>query len=188
MTNITNHFEAGSCIFEAGSTMNGDVNITGGTFYQGKPQDKKQESKDKTPQSTSKTSSSSKPSPSKLKPLFVHDADNAWEENAVVRRRERDRFMKYLSLHKMGNRELTTTKDDTLNSIVACFLIVWRDNGWIAKDFSGNAVHRFLHEECGIRSGISEQSYANKIVKWVKDKSYSIDVLAEVETFMKKNS
>lgn len=35
MADITNNYEAGSCIFEAGSSQNGDVHITGGTFYQG---------------------------------------------------------------------------------------------------------------------------------------------------------
>ena len=35
MANITNNYAPGSCIFEAGSTQNGDVYIQGGTFYQG---------------------------------------------------------------------------------------------------------------------------------------------------------
>lgn len=35
MADITNHYEAGSCVFEAGSTQNGDVHITGGNYYQG---------------------------------------------------------------------------------------------------------------------------------------------------------
>ena len=35
MASITNNYAAGSCIFEAGSTQNGDVYIQGGTFYQG---------------------------------------------------------------------------------------------------------------------------------------------------------
>lgn len=37
MASITNNYAAGSCIFEAGSTQNGDVYIQGGTFYQGVP-------------------------------------------------------------------------------------------------------------------------------------------------------
>lgn len=35
MSNITNHYAEGSCVFEAGSSQNGDVHITGGTFIQG---------------------------------------------------------------------------------------------------------------------------------------------------------
>lgn len=35
MSDITNNYAEGSCVFEAGSSQNGDVHITGGTFYQG---------------------------------------------------------------------------------------------------------------------------------------------------------
>lgn len=34
MSNITNHYAEGSCVFEAGSSQNGDVHITG-PIYQG---------------------------------------------------------------------------------------------------------------------------------------------------------
>ena len=129
--------------------------------------------------------------------LFI-EGDASWEkegkrrnitkENTVVSHRERDRLQKYLKEHNMSSRPLTTEKNDTLNSIVASFLIVWRDNGWISKNFSGSAVHRFLHDECGIRTEVNEQSYANKITKWVKDKSYSSEILAEVEEYMKTDT
>ena len=129
--------------------------------------------------------------------LFI-EGDASWEkegkrrntskENTVVCHRERDRLLKFLKKHNMGSRTLTTEKDDKLNSIVVSFLIVWRANGWISKDFSGNAVHRFLHDECGIRTDVNEQSYANKIKMWMKDKNYSHDILAEVEEYMKTDT
>lgn len=165
--------------------MNGDVHITGGTFYQGKPQEEKEKEEEKTPQATSEASTSAKPPKRRnLKPLFPQ-ADNGREENTVVRLRERARFLEYLRLHKMAGRTLTTLQGDTLNSIVASFLTVWREKGWIAKDFSGIAVYRFLHYECGIKSSIDPQTYANKITPWVKNKKYSIEMLAEVEEYMK---
>lgn len=110
---------------------------------------------------------------------------NPYRENESVRRRERDRLLRYLSLHKMGGRALTTQQGDTLNSIVASFLVVWRRNGWIAKDFSGRAAWRFLHDDCGIASETTQQSYANKIKEWVEDKKYSIETLADVEDFVR---
>lgn len=113
---------------------------------------------------------------------------NPYRENEPVRRRERDRLLRYLSLHKMGSRSLTTQQGDTLNSIVASFLIVWRRNGWIAKDFSGRAAWRFLHDDCGIASETTQQSYANKIKEWVNGKKYSIETLADVEDFVRKTS
>ena len=39
MAEITNHYAEGSCTFQAGSSQNGDVHITGGTFHQGAPQE-----------------------------------------------------------------------------------------------------------------------------------------------------
>ena len=113
---------------------------------------------------------------------------NPYRENEPVRRRERDRLLRYLSLHKMGSRSLTTQQGDTLNSIVASFLVVWRRNGWIAKDFSGRAAWRFLHDDCGIASETTQQSYANKIKEWVDGKKYSIETLADVEDFVRKTS
>ena len=113
---------------------------------------------------------------------------NPYRENEPVRRRERDRLLRYLSLHKMGSRSLTTQQGDTLNSIVASFLVVWRRNGWIAKDFSGRAAWRFLHDDCGISSETTQQSYANKIKEWVDGKKYSIETLADVEDFVRKTS
>ncbi len=112
---------------------------------------------------------------------------NPYRENEPVRRRERDRLLRYLSLHKMGSRSLTTQQGDTLNSIVASFLVVWRRNGWIAKDFSGRAAWRFLHDDCGIVSETTQQSYANKIKEWVNGKKYSIETLADVEDFVRKS-
>lgn len=38
MSQITNHYAEGSCTFQAGSSQNGDVHITGGTFHQGAAQ------------------------------------------------------------------------------------------------------------------------------------------------------
>ena len=112
---------------------------------------------------------------------------NPYRENEPVRRRERDRLLRYLSLHKMGSRSLTTQQGDTLNSIVASFLVVWRRNGWIAKDFSGRTAWRFLHDDCGIASETTQQSYANKIKEWVNGKKYSIETLADVEDFVRKS-
>ena len=142
--------------------------------------------KEEEEEETANPPQASKPSRRKQKPLFPQ-ANNPREEDTEVRRRERDNLLKYLSLHNMGGRFLTTRQNDTLNYIVESFLVVWRNKNLIAKEFSGNAVHRFLHDECGIKTEVDEQSYANKITQWVKNKNYSIDILAEVETFMKNS-
>ena len=127
----------------------------------------------------------------RIKPLFIEgDASwdnqgrprNIWRENVEVLQRERARFLKYLNQHHMGNLPLTA-QHDKLNSVVASFLVVWREKGWISQDFPGIAVHRFLHDVCGIKTDIAPQTYANKIKSWVNNKKYSIEVLAEVEDY-----
>ena len=52
MANITNNYAEGSCIFNAGSSMNGDVYIQGGNFYQStkRNENTKHTSKQKNPQ------------------------------------------------------------------------------------------------------------------------------------------
>lgn len=127
--------------------------------------------------------------------LFI-EGDASWEEqgkqrnpskeNAVVRRNERDRFKKYISNHKLGNRELTCTQGDTLNDTVACFLVEWQRRGLIAQDFAGTAVWRFLTEECGIKSTVTAKAYGKEIKEWVAKKQYSATNWAQIEDFMKK--
>lgn len=111
---------------------------------------------------------------------------HTWKENSVVRRRERDSFLQYLSNHKLGNRELTCTQGDTLNDTVACFLVEWQRRGLIAQDFAGTSVWRFLTEECGIKSAVTPKAYGKEIKKWVAKKLYSATNLAQIEDFMKK--
>ena len=192
MANITNHYAPGSCVFQAGSSQNGDIHITNCTFYQGKPEEKdedKEEGKagkeeDEKAGKGEEAGKASTPRARTPKPLFPQ-ADNPRREDDAVRQRERDRFKEYLRLHKMGNRELTCTQGDTLNGIVVSFLIAWRKQGCIAENFPLIAVHRFLHDDCGIHSEIEPQSYANKIKDWVKGKMCPAEILAEVEEFMK---
>lgn len=123
--------------------------------------------------------------------LFI-EGDASWEEqgkrrdpsreNAVVRRRERDRLTQYLRDHKLGNRELTCTQGDTLNDVVACFLVEWQRRKLIADDFAGTAVWRFLTEECGMKSAVTSKAYGKEIKEWMRKKSFSYAMLKQVST------
>lgn len=124
--------------------------------------------------------------------LFI-EGDASWEEegklrspskeNTVARRNERDRFKKYISNHKLGNRKLTCTNGDTINDIVACFLVVWQQRGYISVDFAGPSVWRFLHEECGFETTVSDKAYGKEIKEWVTKKRYKSETLREVRMY-----
>ena len=116
--------------------------------------------------------------------LFI-EGDASWDiqgrqrdprkENPVVCRRERDRFLKYLRVHCLSNRELTCIQGDMLNDAVASFLVEWQHRGVIAKDFAGTAVWRFLTEECELKSTVTAKAYGKEIKEWVARKLYNVE-------------
>lgn len=121
-----------------------------------------------------------KSTPGPRKQFLFIEGDASWEEqgrqrnpskeNTVVRRRERDRIVRYLKEHCLSQRQLTCTQGDTLNDVVACFLVEWRERKLIAKDFAGTAVWRFLTEECGLESAVTDKAYGKEIKEWVAEK------------------
>ena len=102
-------------------------------------------------------------------------------ENTKVKNRERDRFLRYLSEHKLTSRSLTCKKDDLLNDVVTCFIKEWRDRGWIADKPSGGAIFRFLKEECGLDTYVTESSYSNEIKERLKNDYFSFKILKMVK-------
>ena len=163
MASITNNYAAGSCIFEAGSTQNGDVYIQGGTFYQGVAK-----AQPETPEAAPCEEEASTPSPRGPRKQFLFIDGKPTVENVAVRQREKERFCRYLSDHKLGSRLLTCLKQDTLNKVVICFLKEWREREWIAEKPSGVAVFRFLPEVCELQSEVTPTSYSNKVTQWLK--------------------
>jgi hypothetical protein len=111
---------------------------------------------------------------------FLFVGDKPTEENITVRNREKDRFIRYLSEHKMGSRQLVCDKKDTLNDIVTCFLTVWMEKGITSSSPSGGAVFRFLTDECGMKSTVTERSYSNEIKERIKNKDYDVRTMQDV--------
>lgn len=99
-----------------------------------------------------------------------------------MRNREKDRFLCYLSDHKMGSRRLVAVKGDGLNKVVVCFLRLWREKGLTAKQPSGGAVFRFLTEDCGLKTDVTEASYSNKIKEWLRRNDYDVTTYQGVKT------
>lgn len=123
----------------------------------------------------------SKPSPGARKQFLFIDG-RATVENAGVKNREKERFLGYLSDHKMSGRRLVTEKSDGLNKAVVCFLRLWCEKGLTAKQPSGGAVFRFLTEDCGLKTDVTEASYSNKIKEWLRRNDYDVTIYQGVKT------
>ena len=100
-----------------------------------------------------------------------------------ARNEEKQRFMRYLSDHKMSGRKLTCEKNDTLNDVVTCFVIKWQDKGLTAREPSGGAIFRFLTEECDLQSEVTGQSYSNKIKERLREKNYTAETWKKVNPY-----
>lgn len=100
--------------------------------------------------------------------------------NQQTQLREKQRFMNYLSKHKMGNRELSSNKDDMLNEMITCFITEWAEQNMLVNNYSGAAIFRFLHEDCKIKANITEKTYSNKIKKRIRNKDYNQATLREI--------
>lgn len=114
---------------------------------------------------------------------FLFIDGRATVENVSVRNLEKERLLGYLSEHKMSGRRLVTEKNDGLNKAVVCFLKLWRENGLTAKLPSGGAVFRFLTEDCGLKTDVTEASYSNKIKEWMRGNDYDVTTYQGVKTF-----
>lgn len=113
---------------------------------------------------------------------FLFIDGRATVENVSVRNREKDRFLCYLSDHKMSMRRLVTNKSDGLNKVVLCFLMIWREKGLTVQQPSGGAVFRFLTEDCGLKTDVTEASYSNKIKEWLRRNDYDVTTYQGVKT------
>ena len=113
---------------------------------------------------------------------FLFIDGRATVENAGVKNREKERFLGYLSDHKMSGRRLVTEKSDGLNKAVVCFLTLWCEKGLTAKQPSGGAVFRFLTEDCGLKTDVTEASYSNKIKEWLRRNDYDVTTYQGVKT------
>lgn len=113
--------------------------------------------------------------------LFIDERPTV--ENVQVRNEEKQRFMRYLSEHNLKGRKLTCVKTDTLNDVVICFVIKWKNKNITPKEPSGGAIFRFLTEECNLQSEVTEQSYSNEIKERLRENNYTIETMKKVNLY-----
>lgn len=192
MSQITNNYAPGSCVFQAGSSQNGDVHIENCTIYQGKTE-QKMEGKNQKPgckeEEGSEEDDSKEENPEEEPPLkrgiknkFLFPQNgNESVKNGRLTQCEKRRFLHYLSKHSLDGRMLVSTRDDAINKAVVCFVRIWKEQKLTASKPSGRAIFRFLTQDCGLKTEITIESYANKMNEWLKGKQQDVLTMEEVK-------
>lgn len=192
MSQITNNYAPGSCVFQAGSSQNGDVHIENCTIYQGKTE-QKMEGKNQKPgckeEEGSEEDDSKEENPEEEPPLkrgiknkFLFPQNgNESVKNGRLTQCEKRRFLHYLSKHSLDGRMLVSTRDDAINKAVVCFVRIWKEQELTASKPSGRAIFRFLTQDCGLKTQITIESYANKMNEWLKGKQQDVLTMEEVK-------
>lgn len=116
----------------------------------------------------------------KNKFLFPQNGNES-VKNGRLTQCEKRRFLHYLSKHSLGGRMLVSTRDDAINKAVVCFVRIWKDQELTASKPSGRAIFRFLTQDCGLKTEITIESYANKMNEWLKGKQQDVLTMEEVK-------
>ncbi|MCQ2212277.1 MAG: hypothetical protein MJZ36_01420 [Bacteroidaceae bacterium] len=115
--------------------------------------------------------------------LFIKQNDPS-SENTVARKAAVAKFTSFLKDHSMSGRQLTSKQGDTLNDYVVCFWMYWHEKKMVADSPKGAAIYRFLTNDCGLSSSVSERTYSNWIVKAIQGKNYTMLSLQSVRNYM----
>lgn len=116
----------------------------------------------------------------KNKFLFPQNGNES-VKNGRLTQCEKRRFLHYLSKHSLDGRMLVSTRDDAINKAVVCFVRIWKDQELTTSKPSGRAIFRFLTQDCGLKTEITIESYANKMNEWLKGKQQDVLTMEEVK-------
>ena len=91
-------------------------------------------------------------------------------EDLTRTQEERNRFLNFLTDHKIGSRLLDSSHDNPVLKAVVCFCVKWRRLRYIEHNYSPSAVVRFLTQHCEIRRNeVSEKAIANTLGLMIKN-------------------
>lgn len=116
----------------------------------------------------------------KNKFLFPQNGNES-VKNGRLTQCEKRRFLHYLSKHSLDGRMLVSTRDDAINKAVVCFVRIWKEQELTASKPSGRSIFRFLTQDCGLKTEITIESYANKMNEWLKGKQQDVLTMEEVK-------
>ena len=117
--------------------------------------------------------------------LFINEKPT--RENTDIKYREKYRFMQYMKKHDLSSRSLCCNKKDTVNDILTCFIMQWREKKLVAENPSGGAIFRFMTDDCGFSSEVTLESYSNEMRERIKNKEFNIKTYKSVLEWFKNN-
>lgn len=114
--------------------------------------------------------------------LFIQNKN---EENQERKEQERKRLTTYMAKHKL-NSTLLTASNDNLNKVIVCFCKIWQQKGWIKKEPATPALLRFIRDDCGIESTITDKTWAGAMRKMLKEEPDN-EIYYDVKTCFENN-
>ena len=97
----------------------------------------------------------------RLKQLFDDPQRTAEESN---------RFLNFLSDHKISSRLIDSSQDNPILKAVVCFCVKWRNLRYIAPKYSPSAVLRFLTDTCTLQTDrVADRAIANALGVMIKN-------------------
>ena len=98
---------------------------------------------------------------SRLKLLF-NDPQRATEEC--------NRFMNYITDHKLNQTPIDSSQDNPILKAVVCFCVKWRNLRYIESKYSPSAVLRFLTDTCSLKTDrVADRAIANALGVMIKN-------------------
>ncbi len=108
---------------------------------------------------------------SRLKQLF-DDPQRTTEEC--------NRFMNYITDHKLNQTLIDSSQDNPILKAVVCFCVKWRNLRYIEANYSPNAVVRFMFETCKLnKDSVEERAISNRLRDMLK-KDYDKELYYDV--------
>lgn len=133
--------------------------------YRNQPDSSKQDGGQQ--ESSAKAAGGNHASGRRQESLFVA-ADGTGDE--CLAREKAKEFKSFLVSRGLDTEQLSSRKDSSINRAFLAFFKRWQGEGLIPKNFTGSrAAFRFLHEDCGIESEVAMESFANVMIKWMRD-------------------
>ncbi len=110
------------------------------------------------------------------------------EKNVELTQQCAQQFAKFLELHPVPDgfsALLNSTKDNYFTNVFMAFYEHWSDQGLTHPQLSGQACRRFLMEDCHLRCGTVEKSYADWLKLRIEKGEIDIVRKCDVRGFLK---
>lgn len=93
---------------------------------------------------------------------------------------ECNRFMNYITDHKLNQTLIDSSQDNPILKAVVCFCVKWRNLRYIEANYSPNAVVRFMFETCKLnKDSVEERAISNRLRDMLK-KDYDKELYYDV--------